>query len=174
MAGSSTDARAHRRVVEVWTAAAVALAGLIVAAESLTHDVGWNETGPGPGYFPFRIGLLLIAAAAALLWRQRRAVAATSGSAQTPPAVFATRDEWSRTLGVLRPTTVLVGAMLVLGVYVPSGAYLAWMMRRHGGYAWATSLAFGGAAIAAFFLVFELWFRVPLAKGPIEATLGIY
>ena len=32
----------------------------VVIAESLTHDIGWNETGPGSGYFPFRVGLLLI------------------------------------------------------------------------------------------------------------------
>jgi hypothetical protein len=32
----------------------------------------------------------------------------------------------------------------------------------------------GAAAILLFFAVFELWFQVPLAKGPIEAALGLY
>ena len=61
MAGSLTerDATAEavpyamRRTVEMWTAVAFGLAGLVVTAESLTHDIGWNETGPATGYFPF-------------------------------------------------------------------------------------------------------------------------
>jgi hypothetical protein len=175
MAGSSTDALAHRRAVETWTAAALILAGGIVAAESLTHDIGWNETGPGPGYFPFRVGLLLVAVAAVLL-RQRRggARAAVAPDAQASSDVFVTRTEWRRTLSVFWPTAALVAAMPVFGAYVPSAVYLAWMMRRHGGHGWGTSAAFGAAAMAVFFLVFELWFRVPLAKGPVEAALGIY
>jgi hypothetical protein len=48
------------------------------------------------------------------------------------------------------------------------------MMRRHGGYAWTTAFAGGAAVMATFFLIFDVWFRVPLAKGPIEAALGIY
>ncbi len=34
--------------------------------------------------------------------------------------------------------------------------------------------ATSAAVIAVFFAVFELWFRVPLAKGPLENALGIY
>jgi len=64
MAGSFTDRPyASRRTLELWTAAAVGVVGAIVIAESLTHDIGWNETGPGSGYFPFRVGVLLMAAA---------------------------------------------------------------------------------------------------------------
>jgi hypothetical protein len=48
------------------------------------------------------------------------------------------------------------------------------MMRRHGGHGWLVSAAYSAAVTVAFFLVFDLWFRVPLAKGPVEAALGLY
>jgi hypothetical protein len=64
--------------------------------------------------------------------------------------------------------------MFPLGCYLPSGVYLAWMMRRHGGHGWLLSAAYGAAVMVAFFLVFDLWFRVPLAKGPLEALFSIY
>ena len=170
-----------RRTVEIWTAAAIALVGAVVISESLTHDIGWNETGPGSGYFPFRVGLLLIAAAVVRLLQVRlKAETSGTGSASrgerdvSGPVSFVTRGELGRSLSVLWPTMALVVAMIPLGCYVPSAAYLTWMMRRHGGYSWLLSAAYGAAVAVAFFLVFDLWFRVPLAKGPLEAALGLY
>ena len=157
--------QAGRRPLEIVTAVALALAGAVVSAESMTHDIGWNANGPGPGYFPFRIGLLLVAAAFVL---------AVQGLGVARDDLFVTRDALRRSLSVFLPTLVLVAAMFVLGCYVPSALYLAWMMRRHGGYRWITAVASGAAIMGVFFLVFDLWFRVPLAKGPIEAALGIY
>jgi putative tricarboxylic transport membrane protein len=155
-----------RRTVEVWTAVAGALIGVVVVSESLTHDIGWNETGPGSGYFPFRIGVLLIGAAMIRVLQVRLKPDTTTA--------FVTREELGRSLSVLWPTVALVAAMIPLGCYVPSAVYLAWMMRRHGGYSWLLSAAYGVAIAVAFFLVFDLWFRVPLAKGPVEAALGLY
>lgn len=179
-----------RRTLEVATAAALVLVGGIVVGESLTHDIGWNETGPGSGYFPFRIGLLLIGVALLRAWQAARGtgsasselhasgpVGTTSGPAGTairPAEAFVTGDELRRSLSVFWPTALLVVAMFPLGCYVPSGVYLAWMMRRHGGHGWLLSAAYGAAVMVAFFLIFDLWFRVPLAKGPLEAALGVY
>ena len=180
MAGSFIS----RRTAEIATAVAVALTGAVVVAESLTHDIGWNETGPGSGYFPFRVGLLLVAAAVVGAWQTRGTGSASTefhargpvGTASGPvgPISFVTREELGRSLSVFWPTAALVVAMFPLGCYLPSGAYLAWMMRRHGGHGWLLSAVYGAAVMVAFFLVFDLWFRVPLAKGPLEALFSIY
>ena len=181
MAGSFIN----RRTAEIWTAAVAALTGVIVIAESLTHDIGWTETGPGSGYFPFRVGLLLMAAAVLRAWQAGGARPASeyvrgAGSASTelqasgPGGTFVTREELQRSLSVFWPTALLVLAMFPLGCYVPSAAYLAWMMRRHGGRSWPVSAIYGTAVMVAFFLIFDLWFRVPLAKGPLEAMFRIY
>lgn len=139
---------------------------MVVVSESLTHDIGWNETGPGSGYFPFRIGLILAGVAIVRLLQIRLKPDSTTA--------FVTGEELRRSLSVLWPTIALVIAMVPLGCYVPSAVYLAWMMRRHGGHRWLVSAAYGAAVAIAFFLVFDLWFRVPLAKGPVEAALGLY
>ena len=192
MAGSFTS----RRTAEIATAVAVTLTGAVVVAESLTHDIGWNEAGPGSGYFPFRVGLLLIAATIIRLLQSRRGGTGSASLAQTvrgtgsasievhasgpvgsasgPVNAFVTREELGRSLSVFWPTAALVVAMFPLGCYLPSGVYLAWMMRRHGGHGWLLSAAYGAAVMVAFFLVFDLWFRVPLAKGPLEALFSIY
>ena len=167
-------AYARRRTAEIATSVAVALTGVVVVAESLTHDIGWNETGPGSGYFPFRVGLLLIAAALVCAWQTRGTGSASIEFHASGPASFVTRDELRRSLSVFWPTAALVVAMFPLGCYLPSGVYLAWMMRRHGGHGWLLSAAYGAAVMVAFFLVFDLWFRVPLAKGPLEALFSIY
>ena len=179
----------RRRTAEIATAVAVALTGAVVVAESLTHDIGWNETGPGSGYFPFRVGLLLVAAPLVCAWQTVRGTGSASenlrgaGSASerrslaSGPAAtnsFVTRDELRRSLSVFWPTAALAVAMFPLGCYLPSGVYLAWMMRRHGGHGWPLSAAYGAAVMVAFFLIFDLWFRVPLAKGPLEALFSIY
>jgi putative tricarboxylic transport membrane protein len=175
MAGSFISTR---RTAEIATAVAVALTGAVVVAESLTHDIGWNETGPGSGYFPFRVGLLLIAAAAIQVVQGLRETGPASLENQASGPVgtisFVTRDELRRSLSVFWPTAALVVAMFPLGCYLPSGVYLAWMMRRHGGHGWLLSAAYGVAVMVAFFLIFDLWFRVPLAKGPLEALFSIY
>jgi putative tricarboxylic transport membrane protein len=169
MAGSSTDVPApaarRRRTLELATAIGVALVGAVVAADSLTHDVRWNENGPAPGYFPFRIGVLLVASSVALIVRAMRTPAGD---------VFATGAQLRRTASVLWPTVIAVLAMFPLGCYVPSAVYLAWMMHAHGPYGWPRAAAVALLATTLLFVTFELWFQVPLAKGPLEAAFGIY
>jgi putative tricarboxylic transport membrane protein len=165
MAGSAADPpAASRRALEIGTAATLAMAGGIVSAASLAHDIGWSANSPGAGYFPFRVGVLLAVAGAALVIQHLRL---------RTDAVFATRPELRRALGVALPTAALAGGTMVLGTYVASGLFLAFMMRRHGGYRWLPAVAFGVVSIAVFYMVFDLWFRVPLAKGPLEAALGL-
>ncbi|MCK0198148.1 tripartite tricarboxylate transporter TctB family protein [Ancylobacter sp. 6x-1] len=156
---------ARRRSIELGTAVAVAIFGGIVATESLGHDIGWGEAGPGAGYFPFRIGLLLIAVSTGIFIQSLRMDRSES---------FVSATELRASLAVFLPTAALVALMPWLGCYVPSFVYLAYMMRRHGDFSWLRSIALAAVVMAVFFLVFEIWFRVPLAKGPIESMLGIY
>jgi len=175
MAGSAADPpAASRRAVEIGTAATIAVAGGIVSVASLAHDIGWSASGPGAGYFPFRVGVLLTVVGVALVIQSAYAKASAGPGhlGVGSDAVFATRPDLRRTLGVVLPTAALAGGTMVLGSYVASGLFLAFMMRRHGGYGWLPAAALGAVSIAVFYMVFDLWFRVPLAKGPLEAALG--
>lgn len=146
-------------------ALAAASFGGIVVFGALQHDVGWGPTGPGAGYFPMRIGLLLIAVASLLLLREIIAAA---------PGRFAEPGALGRVGSLLLPTAVFAVAIVPLGAYVTMFAYLLWMGRRRAGARWPLALLIAFAMPAAFFLLFETWLGVPLAKGPLEEALGIY
>jgi putative tricarboxylic transport membrane protein len=151
--------------MELAVAAAVGAIGAVVLGSAATHNIGWNELGPQPGYFPFRIGLLLLMTGALLFFQ---AVRSSSG------ARFVGRAEFGRVLSVFLPTAALAAAIPLLGCYVPMAVYLAAMMHWHGSFSWPRTAVTSLSITVAFYVVFELWFLVPLAKGPVEEALGIY
>jgi putative tricarboxylic transport membrane protein len=154
-----------RRHMELATAVAISALGAVVAGSAATHHIGWNELGPQPGYFPFRLGVLLMVAGAFLFLQALRMQSGTR---------FVGAEEFRRVMSVFVPTAALAAAMPLLGCYVPMTVYLAFMMRVHGRYGWARMAVTSIAITVAFYLIFELWFLVPLAKGPLEEAFGIY
>ena len=69
----------------------------------------------------------------------------------------------------------LAGYVLVLssiGIYVASAIYIALFMWYFGAYRLTRGVLVGAAVAVMLFLMFEVWFLVPLPKGPIEAWLG--
>jgi hypothetical protein len=154
-----------RRAAEAGMALAAAGFGAVVVAGALQHDVGWGPTGPGAGYFPLRIGLLLIGVASLLALRQ--VLAASPGRFSEPGAM-------RRVAALLLPTVIFGAAIAPLGAYVPMMLYLLWMARTGARVGWPLALLVAIGMPAAFFLLFETWLGVPLAKGPLEEALGIY
>jgi putative tricarboxylic transport membrane protein len=146
---------------------ALVLMGLaaLVIVDSIRVGTGWAEDGPRSGYFPFYIGCLLLAASAWIflgqLWRWRRA----------DPA-FAERAQVAMVVAVFVPMVVYVAAIFLLGIYLASALLIGYFMRRYGKYGWALTVPVSVGVPLFFFLVFERWFLVPLAKGPIERLLG--
>ena len=152
-----------RRTLEIATAATLGVFASAVIAGSLQLDTGWGTTGPQAGYVPLRLGgLLLVVSLLLMLQSVRTAI----------PGSFATREEFGRSFSLLWPTLVMVVAMPWLGIYLTAAVYLAFMAHRHGGQGWARAAALGIVTTVLFFLVFEFWFGVSLAKGPIENWLG--
>jgi putative tricarboxylic transport membrane protein len=155
-----------RRTLEIATAAVLGVFAAAVVHGSLQLDHGWGATGPQSGYVPLRLGVLLLLVSAALLVQAVRLP--RSG------APFASGEQLGRSLALFVPTVLMAVAMAWLGVYLTAFAYLVFMARRHGGFAWPKAVALGAVAMGLFFTVFELWFGVPLVKGPLEHALGIY
>jgi putative tricarboxylic transport membrane protein len=154
------------RSLELWTAALVLLLGLLVLWDSRRLGSSWGEDGPEPGYFPFYIGLLICISAVVTLvtaFRQR----------ELRHKPFVSREQLKLILIVLLPTIVYVSLIAYLGLYVASTVYIALFMWRLGKYSWLTTLPVSIGVSVAFFLVFEVWFKVPLPKGPLEAALGL-
>jgi putative tricarboxylic transport membrane protein len=73
---------------------------------------------------------------------------------------------------VLVPLVVYIVALGFIGIYVASAIYIALFMWHFGRYPIVRGAAVGVAVSAALFLMFEVWFLVPLPKGPLEELLG--
>ncbi|MBI4989330.1 MAG: tripartite tricarboxylate transporter TctB family protein [Rhodocyclales bacterium] len=152
-----------------WPEAGVALllmaGGIVVITDSLRVGIGWADDGPLAGYFPFYIGLVLVLASAWNLFQAAR-------HWKKDVVLFATWPELRDVVSMLVPMTIFVVAVAFLGLYLPSALLLAYFMRRHGSFGWLATLAISAGVPVTAFLLFERWFLVPLAKGPIEAWLG--
>jgi len=157
---------ASNRAVEIGLAAVILVFGLVVMADSYRLGARWGEDGPLPGYFPFYVGLLICISSAMVLFRgiRNRALAEES---------FVSRGELKKILVVLVPSIIYVGVIAYLGFYVSSTLFIAYFMRSLGKYSWLMVVSVSVGVIVAFFLTFEIWFSVPLPKGPLEAALGL-
>jgi hypothetical protein len=154
------------RAVEFGVAAVIFLFGALVVFDSYRIGAKWGEDGPQAGYFPLYVGLLICFSGAVIFVRALR------NSALAAEA-FVSRDELKMILTVLVPTVVYVSLISYLGFYVASTLYIAYFMWHLGKYPWIKIVPVAVGVSVAFFLTFEVWFQVPLPKGPLEAALGL-
>jgi len=154
------------RAVEIGVAAVIFLLGAVVIFDSYRLGAKWGGDGPQAGYFPFYVGLLICASGAAILVRALRNPAFAAES-------FVSREELKKVLTVLVPTVVYVALIASLGFYLASTLYIAYFMWYLGKYPWIKIAPVSIGVSVAFFLIFEIWFSVPLPKGPLEAALGL-
>jgi len=89
---------------------------------------------------------------------------------------FVSRGQLRMVLTVLIPTVVYVilidNPWYPLGIYVPSAIFIAAFMRFLGKYGWLRTALVSLGVMLVFFMMFEIWFQVPLPKGPLEAAFG--
>ena len=153
---------------ELAVAALFFIAGAIVIYDSVRLGFGWQEVhGPQPGYFPFYIGLFLCIAAVFNMVRAQVVLRRDKN------VTFVQVDQLKLVLAVLVPSAIYVAAVGWIGIYAASFLFIGVFMRWLGKYAWWKVAAVAFGAIAVFYLVFEVWFLVPLPKGPLESLLGL-
>ena len=154
---------ASRRTLEIVTAIFFLAIGSLVMWDSSRIGAGWGADGPQSGYFPFYIGLLMNIASAANL-----VLAFKSGKAES----FVSRPAIKLVLAIFLPCLVYVAVMQWLGLYVASVIFIAVFMRWQGKFSFLKSALTSVIVVAVLFVMFEIWFKVPLIKGPLEAALG--
>ncbi|MGE5097366.1 MAG: tripartite tricarboxylate transporter TctB family protein [Betaproteobacteria bacterium] len=157
------------RAWEVATAAVFLVVGLVVVWDSRRLGASWGSDGPEAGYFPFYIGTFICIASIVNLY-----AAITSGAEGRKAFVY--WHQLKMILVVMVPSAVYVALIanpwMSLGIYVASAIFIAFFMRRLGKYAWLKIAAVSIGTMVAFFFMFEIWFKVPLPKGPLEAAFG--
>lgn len=154
------------KTAEFGVAAGFFALGAIVVYDSVRLGFRWGDDGPQAGYFPFYIGLLICISSAINVAR-----AMTIPSAKD--AGFVETGQLKLVLSVLVPSAVYVGLIGWLGIYVASIVFIAFFMRWLGKYPWLKIALVSVGNSVVFFLIFEVWFKLPLPKGPVEAALGL-
>jgi Tripartite tricarboxylate transporter TctB family len=152
---------ARNSTVDAVVAACLMLVGGVVIYEARRLGADWGSDGPGAGYFPFYIGLILTVCGAAIFVQSIRARATDTGT-------FVDSVQLKQVMSVLLPSAVYVGAIMLLGLYLASALFIALFMIVLGKYPVLKSIVIGVLVNVVFFAMFEIWFKVPLYKGALE------
>ncbi len=157
------------RVAELVMAGLFLVFGAVVMWDSKRLGASWADDGPQAGYFPFYIGLLIVVGSVVNIFR-------AINLGEKGRAAFVEWGQLRMVLQVMVPTVLYV-ALIVnpwfsLGIYLASALFIAFFMWHLGKYGPAKIVPVSLGVVVFFFLMFEIWFKVPLPKGPIEAALG--
>jgi len=160
---------ASMRAAELVMAALFVLFGALVMWDTRRLGASWGDDGPEAGYFPFYIGLFIVISSVATIFQ-------TLNLGEKGRAAFVEWGQFKMVLSVMVPTVVYVALIanpwFSLGIYLASAIYIAFFMWHLGKYGWARIAPVSLGVVVFFFVLFEIWFKVPLPKGPIEAALG--
>ena len=167
MADNHESAQAGARIVviDLVVAMLVFMIGAAVGYESYRLGSSWGSDGPQAGYFPFYIGLLICVCGAVVF-------AQSLVKLKTDRRIFVTAGRFKQVLVILIPSTAYVLAVQLIGIYVPSALFIGLFMKLVGKYHWLRSTVVGLAVSVSAFVLFEIWFKIPLPKGPLERLIG--
>jgi hypothetical protein len=171
---SNEKSAASVRVVDAVTAVVIFAFGAVVIWDSVRLGSKWGSDGPEAGYFPFYIGVILCIASAINFYNALREKRDQVGGES-----FVSRSALKMIMSVMIPTVVYValiagiGPIPGAGIYVASALFILLFMRWLGHYGWGKAVGVSVAVPIVFFLMFEIWFKVPLPKGPLESMLGL-
>jgi putative tricarboxylic transport membrane protein len=153
------------RLMDMIVAAILMAVGAVVMVGSYELGAGWSSTGPDSGYFPFYVGLLILISSTITLL-------ATLLGKSPDRSPFVEGKQLQRVLQVLIPSFIFVIAIRYLGIYVAGGLFIACFMWWLGKYPLPKVAIVSVLVPLALFVLFEVWFLVPLPKGPLEAAFG--
>ncbi|MGH8742613.1 MAG: tripartite tricarboxylate transporter TctB family protein [Burkholderiales bacterium] len=155
------------RSAEIGLAVFLFALGALVIYDSLRLGMRWQEVhGPQPGYFPFYLGVFICSACAVTVFLALRIPAERNKT-------FVQVGQLKLVLSVLVPSALFVALVGWIGIYVAAVLFVAFFMRWLGKYPWWTVAPVSIGHSAVLFVIFEIWFLVPLPKGPLERWLGL-
>ena len=165
--GEPTESRGGvtYRTMDVVVAAILMAVGAVTMVGSYELGAGWSPSGPESGYFPFYMALLIFASSAVTLL----VTLFTRNPDRTP---FVEPEQFKRVLQVLVPSFIFVFAIDYIGIYVAGACSSLSSCGGWGSIRWPRSCMVSVLVPLALFIVFEVWFLVPLPKGPVEAFFG--
>ncbi|HTH93748.1 MAG TPA: tripartite tricarboxylate transporter TctB family protein [Rhodocyclaceae bacterium] len=153
------------KTMELVTAFIILAFGSVVMWDSYRIGAGWGVDGPESGSFPFYVGLLIVISAIVTIVNAVRQSAEEAGE-------FVGMSELKMVMAVLIPTVIYVIAIDQIGIYVASSIFIAVFMVWQGKFSVLKSAVVAVAVNVFFFMMFEVWFKIPLPKGWLETQFG--
>jgi putative tricarboxylic transport membrane protein len=139
----------------------------VVMISSYRLGAGWaKDVGPDSGYFPFYVALIMFVASG-ITFAQHLLARSANGEGS-----FIAHGELLMVLSMLIPMTLFVVLSLYIGIYISTFLFITFFMSWHGRYPLYKTIPIAVCVPIALFFIFEIWFLVPLPKGPFEAWLG--
>ncbi len=155
------------RTMNIVVAVALMAVATVVMISSYRLGAGWaKDVGPDSGYFPFYIAVIMFVASGVTLIQN------LLSRRPEGRAGFITRAQLKMVLQVVAPMLVFVVLSIYIGIYISTFLFLGFFMIWHGRYPIRKTLPVAILVPVVLFIVFEIWFLVPLPKGPFEAWLG--
>jgi putative tricarboxylic transport membrane protein len=165
--GRSQDPVVSRLTMNIVVALALMAVAAVVMVASYRLGAGWaKDVGPDSGYFPFYIALIMFVSSSVTLVQNIVARRRDGGEG------FLTREQLIRVLQVLVPMTIFVVLSIFIGIYISTFLFMTFFMMWHGRYPIYKTVPVAILVPVVLFIVFEIWFLVPLPKGPFETWLG--
>lgn len=155
------------RTVNIGVALALMAVATVVMVSSYRLGAGWAPyIGPDSGYFPFYVALIMFLSAGVTLLQHLFSRRADKGGS------FVGRHELIRMFQVLIPTAIFSVLTIYIGIYISTVLFIGFFMMWMGKYPIHKTVPVALAIPVLLFIVFEIWFLIPLPKGPFEAWLG--
>jgi putative tricarboxylic transport membrane protein len=129
-------------------------AGAAVAASKLPFG---GLRNPGPGFFPWWLGLVLLLLGAVLLGQALRNRASATGGAARP---------WKVVL-LLAALAVYVLVLDAAGYAIATFLLVVFMLRGLEPHRWPLALTVAVVAAGGSYVLFAVWLGVPLPAGPL-------
>lgn len=155
----------NRRGAEILFSFITGAVGIAVIAGALEMDVGWSSSGPDAGYFPFRVGLIILAASVVNLV-QRGFLAPNNDD-------YISRQEAGAMALFFVPLVFLAIGSLWLGLYIAIALYLIFAIGWIGKVTWTKAIMIALSTSISLYVTFEFIFNLPLPKGPLGPLFGV-
>jgi hypothetical protein len=155
------------RTMDIAVALVLMTIASVVMIASYRLGAGWSpDVGPDSGYFPFYVSLFMFIASGATFIKHAFLSRGVRGGS------FIARQEMMMVLQVLIPMSIFVVLAIYIGIYISMALFIGFFMMWLGKYPLLRTAPVALAVPIVLFVVFEIWFLVPLPKGPFEAWLG--
>ncbi len=153
------------RKAELVMAVALAVFSGYLMWKSAELDIGWvPKRGPGPGAFPFWLGVGMLVCCTWIIIRWVR----RAGPFDNSEEAYMDRQAFKQFLLGAGSLGVMIGLIHIIGVYGSVPLFLVFYMRVVGRHTWLKTGTLAVLTPVLTFLFFELALKITLPKGYTE------